>query len=85
MQIKILLFASCRDAVGSGQIELDLPEGTTVGELKEELIAAFPKLAGIAGSLSTAVNMEYASDDAVLADEDEVALIPPVSGGALAR
>ena len=85
MQIKILFFASCRDAIGSSQIELDVGEGTTVGELKDELIATFPDLAGIAGSLSTAVNMEYAGDEVILSGEDEVALIPPVSGGALPR
>ena len=81
MQIKILLFASCRDIVGSGEIVLSVRDGITVGELKQELVVAFPGMAGIAPSLSTAVNMDYAKDDEILSSRDEVALIPPVSGG----
>ena len=81
MQIRVLLFASCRDIVGSNDLDLTVPEGITVGELKQEIIAAFPDMAGITPSLSTAVNMEYARDEQVLSTKDEVALIPPVSGG----
>jgi molybdopterin synthase sulfur carrier subunit len=81
MQIRVLLFASCRDIVGSNELDLTVPEGITVGELKQEIIAAFPDMAGITPSLSTAVNMEYAEDEEVLTTKDEVALIPPVSGG----
>ena len=67
--------------MGSGEIDLTVREGTTVGELKQEIVAAYPQMAGITPSLSTAVNMEYAGDDEILSSKDEVALIPPVSGG----
>ncbi len=71
--------------MGSGEIDLTVHEGTTVGELKHKIVAAFPEMAGITPSLSTAVNMEYASDEEVLSSKDEVALIPPVSGGGSAE
>tara|TARA_B100000686_G_scaffold61229_1_gene65826 strand:+ start:168 stop:449 length:282 start_codon:yes stop_codon:yes gene_type:complete len=82
MTIRVLFFASCREIAGSSQVDLSVREGITVGELKNEIVATYPDLAGIAPSLSTAVNMEYASDDDIISSNDEVALIPPVSGGA---
>lgn len=81
MQIKILLFASCRDLVGAKHVELSVRDGTTVGELKQQIVKDYPRMRGITPSLSTAINMEYVGDDAVLKSSDEVALIPPVSGG----
>lgn len=85
MQIRVLFFASCKDIAGSAQVDLSVREGITVGELKHEIVATYPDLAGIAPSLSTAVNMEYAADHDVISNKDEVALIPPVSGGAPLR
>jgi molybdopterin converting factor subunit 1 len=81
MQIRVLFFASCRDLVGSGELELTVRKGITVGEFKEQIVKTFPQMAGITPSLSTAVNMEYARDEEILNSKDEVALIPPVSGG----
>jgi molybdopterin synthase catalytic subunit len=59
-----------------------LPDGATVGALLDHLIAAHPALASLRANLRVAVNQEFAALDRVLADGDEVALIPPVSGGA---
>lgn len=75
---KVLFFAHLRDAVGEEFLRIDA-SGKSVGELKAELAAIYnlPKL----DSVMTAVNEEFAQDDEVIQDGDEVAFIPPVSGG----
>jgi len=74
-------FASVRDILGQREIVLDLPAGTTAAGLIDRLILDYPRLAGLAPSLLLAVNQEYADKSRILAEGDEVALIPPVSGG----
>ena len=82
MRVKLLLFAGCREAVGSKELELELPETvTTAGEAVEVVLSRFPQLRGISGSVALAVNAEYVAGDASIADGDELAIIPPVSGG----
>ncbi|WP_419954955.1 molybdopterin converting factor subunit 1 [Neobacillus niacini] len=75
---KILFFAHLRDAVGEEYLKVDA-KGKTVGELKAELAGTYnlPKL----DTVMTAVNEEFAQDDEVIQDGDEIAFIPPVSGG----
>jgi len=75
------LFARLCDIVGSNEIERDVPIGTTVRMLWDNLIADFAGLEAYGESLSSAVNAEYARMDVVLNDGDEVAFLPPVSGG----
>ena len=75
------MFARLCDIVGSKEIERDVPIGTTVRMLWDNLIADFPSLEAYGESLSRAVNAEYARMDVVLNDGDEVAFLPPVSGG----
>ena len=67
-------------SVGAGALSLELPEGSRVGGVKEALAKKIPSLAWPAGTM-LAVNMEYAGPEAALKDGDEVAVIPPVSGG----
>ena len=81
MKVKAIFFASCRDIVGSRELELDFAEGFSVGDLKRDLVAQYPRLAAIYKVLSIAVNAEYVDDDVLLKPGDEVAFIPPVSGG----
>ena len=82
MRVKLLLFAGCREAVGSKELEIELPEtASTVKEALEVILARFPKLRGIAKSVAVARNGEYVAGDAPIADGDELAIIPPVSGG----
>jgi molybdopterin synthase catalytic subunit len=77
MRVRVRLFAILRERAGADAVELDLPEGARVSD-------ALERLDHLAGGLSLvmAVNREYADADAALAAGDELALIPPVSGGA---
>ena len=81
MKIRLRCFASVKDIVGQRDILLELPEGTTAGRLLQRVAADYPPLARLVSSLRLAVNQEYVDSAHVLADGDEVALIPPVSGG----
>jgi MoaE-MoaD fusion protein len=81
MKIRIKLFASTREIVGKRELEVELPEGATVSVLLSELAIQFPALRGLADSVKVAVNHEYAEGERRLAEGDELALIPPVSGG----
>lgn len=80
MPVRVLLFASYAEALGSSTLELELPSGATVRELLDRV----QQRSG-GGRLPpaplVAVNEEYAHADQVLAAHDEVAIIPPVAGG----
>jgi molybdopterin converting factor subunit 1 len=81
MRVRVELFAGLREVIGQREFEVDLPEGASVGDLREGLARDFPKLAPFLPSLVCAVNQEYRSQGYLLQDGDEVALIPPISGG----
>jgi molybdopterin converting factor subunit 1 len=81
LKIAVKLFARARDLAGSGQVDLELPEGSSVRDLRASLRARYPQLESIAPSLLIAVNQGYAGDDTLLSMTDEVACFPPVSGG----
>ena len=85
--MRVRLFASYREAAGAGEVELDLADGATVDDAVAALRRRYPAIqpAGSDRALVAARNREYATRDTTLADGDEVALIPPVSGGADAR
>jgi len=70
---------------GRRELDLEVREGLTVGELRRDLCARFPRLADYSGSLMYSVNADYVPADYPLSDGDEVAFIPPVSGGAHAH
>jgi molybdopterin synthase sulfur carrier subunit len=81
MKIKALFFAACRDIVGNRELDLDVDEGSQVEDLKNILLVKYPHLATINNVLSIAVNAEYVDGNTILNPGDEVAFIPPVSGG----
>lgn len=81
MRVRVRLFARLRDIIGASEIERDLPAGATARMLWDALAADHPELDRYLTAVSTAVNEEYARMDAILADGDEVAFLPPVSGG----
>ena len=76
MKVTVRLFAGLRERAGTGRRELELPDGATIAEVWAAL-----ELGDEPAGLLYAVNRAYTSADAVLAEGDEVALIPPVSGG----
>lgn len=82
MRVTVRLFAGLRELTGAAELVRDLPPGATVRTLWNSLIAEFPALAAYTGSISSAVNAEYAKLETPLAAGDEVAFLPPVSGGA---
>lgn len=82
MNVQVRLFASYREAAGVGHILLELPTGATVRDAIAEITRRHPLAAGD-HQLVVAKNHEYASLDDRIADGDEIALIPPVSGGAV--
>ena len=81
MRINVRLFARLRDIVGEGELATQVPEGATVRAVWDELTGEFPDLRAYQETISAAVNAEYARMDAPLGDGDEVAFLPPVSGG----
>jgi molybdopterin converting factor subunit 1 len=81
MKVRVRCFAAAREIVGTGELVVDLPEGSTLIQLLDRIQGQFPRLQGLAGSLLFSVNREYAPSDKRLSADDEVALIPPVSGG----
>ncbi|UCC85150.1 MAG: molybdopterin converting factor subunit 1 [Gemmatimonadota bacterium] len=80
MRVTCLFFAAYRDVFGAEQIELELPQGSTLGALIDDVRARAGD-AALPRQLVAAVNREYASVETVLHDGDEVAFIPPVAGG----
>lgn len=81
MKIRVRLFASYREAVGNGRLDLETSPGATVAEVWQQLRAHYPRLSSYTHVPSAAVNLAYASFDTALSDGDEVAFLPPVSGG----
>ncbi|GIL24319.1 MAG: molybdopterin converting factor small subunit [Bacteroidota bacterium] len=79
MNLKIKAFGISRDILGGREVHLVL-KGTSVGDLRHQLYTTYPDLKKL-NSLFIAINLEYAADELVLTEKDEVALIPPVSGG----
>ncbi|MCB9283423.1 MAG: molybdopterin converting factor subunit 1 [Lewinellaceae bacterium] len=80
MKLKILAFGISRDILGGAELTIELPDGGTVADLKTELMRRFPEFSKLK-ALAVAVNSEYAQPGQSLQERDEVALIPPVSGG----
>jgi molybdopterin converting factor subunit 1 len=81
MNVQVRLFARARDLAGQDLIQLDVPSGGTVGDLRRYLAAAYPALGAILPRCALALEDQFAGDDVPLVMNTEVALLPPVSGG----
>lgn len=81
MRVTIRLFARLRDIVGRSELEEELPEPATIADAWKRLVERRPELSAYASSVSCARNEEYARWDVALSDGDEIAFLPPVSGG----
>jgi len=77
----VKFFAALREMIGARELTLDVADGQTVDGLFRELCDRYPRLAAYDSALFYSVNAEYVSPDYALKDGDEVAFIPPVSGG----
>ena len=81
MRVTVRLFARLRDVAGASELARDLPPGATIGDVWRELAREFPEFAGYERSISSAINADYARMDQPVVEGDEVAFLPPVSGG----
>lgn len=84
MRIDVRLFASYREAAGVSRFDVELPDGAAVSDALVAIEGRYPRLAA-AGRILTARNREYVDAGALLSDGDELAIIPPVSGGSGGR
>jgi molybdopterin converting factor subunit 1 len=80
--VNVRLFAGLHDLVGKRDLVLKLPDGATIGDLRDQLGEQYPVVQAFLGTLVCAVDEEYVPSEHVLSEGDNVALIPPVSGGA---
>lgn len=81
MRVTVRLFARLRDVAGSGELTREVEAPATVQTVWQSLTAEIPALVEYEGTMSVAVNAEYARMAAAVHDGDEVAFLPPVSGG----
>jgi molybdopterin synthase catalytic subunit len=81
MQVTVLFFGLLKDLVGRPQEQLELPAGASLETVFQHYASQYPRLREMADSVALARNQEFTSPDALLHDGDEVALMPPVSGG----
>jgi molybdopterin converting factor subunit 1 len=81
MRVTVRLFARLRDIAGASELGRDVPAGATIRSLWQGLVGDFPELEAYERSISSAINADYARMDQPLRDGDEVAFLPPVSGG----
>ena len=81
MRVRVRLFARLHDLVGSSELSREVAAGATVATVWESLAEEWPAVAPYGSSVSAAVNAGFAPKTAPLAEGDEVAFLPPVSGG----
>jgi molybdopterin converting factor subunit 1 len=81
MHVRLRLFAAARDLVGFGEVQLDVAPGCTAGALRDEIARRYPELSALVPHSMLAIDLAFVGDDALMRENCEVALIPPVSGG----
>lgn len=81
MQIEVLLFAAARDAAGNESIRIEVADDARAGDVIEAIGAAIPEISRLLASCRLAVDCSYVSADQSITGDQEIALIPPVSGG----
>ena len=79
--VKLLFFATIRDRAGTKSLELDVADDLTIQGLKDKLGMDYPNLKESLKSVLITINREYAFDEAVIPQDAEIGMFPPVSGG----
>jgi molybdopterin converting factor subunit 1 len=82
IHVKVLFFATLKERAGVKEIDLDIQEATTVQQIKAQLGERYPGLQEALPSALISINREYAFDQDVIPNDAEIAIFPPVSGGA---
>jgi molybdopterin converting factor subunit 1 len=80
-KIKVRLFANLRELVGEREITITVPGGITVSNLNNEILKKYPQLKSFSNKFVTSVNCKITTGDTIITSSDEIALLPPVSGG----
>ena len=80
-KIKVKLFAILRDRVGESEITITVPMGITVDYLNSEILKRYPQLKSFNNKFVTSVNWKVTTGNTIISSNDEIALLPPVSGG----
>lgn len=81
MMKRVLLFAAAKESVGQDSVAVELADDSTVADLRKQLASGYPVLSDLVARSFVAVDQQFASDDVLITDATEIALIPPVSGG----
>ena len=80
-KIKVKLFAILRERVGESEITISVPMGITVDYLNSEILKKYPQLKSFNNKFVTSVNWKVTTGSTIISSKDEIALLPPVSGG----
>jgi molybdopterin converting factor subunit 1 len=81
VRVTVRLFARLRDVAGASELAREIDPGATVGSVWRQLAIEYPALGPYERSVSSAINADYARMDTPIRDGDEIAFLPPVSGG----
>jgi molybdopterin converting factor subunit 1 len=79
--LTVRCFASLNEVLGAEEVSVEVPEGATVSDLLTELVRRYPELDARLSATAVAVNRRLAAEDDPVGPDDEIALLPPVSGG----
>ena len=81
MKVRVRVFASLREILGKDEVDVELPEGTTVEGLWDQLVGDDERLGPFTKSINFAINHDFVGRETELSPDDEVAFLPPVRGG----
>ena len=81
MKVRVRVFASLREILGKEEVEVELPEGTSIEGLWTQLVSDDERLEPFTKSIQFAINHDFVGKETELSPDDEIAFLPPVSGG----